>query len=148
LNRSEDPEVLTIRGHTLLCLQGFRGEGYSPSFIDNLARIHRRLQDTPETPVRAVVRPDAICDSCPHLGPFGCQLKGERFEREMRAQDREVLRRLAIGEGQVLAWREILKKIASSLGAGVLPEICGSCRWLPLGYCQEGIDRLRRVGLK
>ncbi|MDF0651721.1 MAG: hypothetical protein P0121_09670 [Nitrospira sp.] len=24
-----------------------------------------------------------------------------------------------------------------------LPSTCGSCRWLPLGYCREGIDRLR-----
>jgi len=24
-----------------------------------------------------------------------------------------------------------------------LPGICGSCRWLPLGYCRDGIDKLR-----
>src|SRR2546423_2260913 len=47
-----------LRAHTLLCLQGFRGEGYSPSFIDNLARIHRDLIEHPEQWVEVVDAPD------------------------------------------------------------------------------------------
>ena len=60
-----DPVI--IRGHTLLCLQGFRGEGYSPDFIDNMAAIHARLQAEPGTPVRVTDTPDHFCVACPNL---------------------------------------------------------------------------------
>jgi len=58
---------VVIRGHTLLCLQGFRGEGYSPDFIDNMAEIHARLQSNPETQVRVTDTPDHFCAACPNL---------------------------------------------------------------------------------
>ena len=35
--------LLTVRAHTLLCLQGFGGEGYSPSFVENRGAIARRF---------------------------------------------------------------------------------------------------------
>ena len=146
MSSNGERELITVRGHTLLCLQGFRGEGYSKTFIENMHRIHRRLEREPETLVRAVVQPDEICDACPNLGPSGCQLRGEGFEGNMRAQDREVLTRLSITEGEVLSWREILRRIGSALPSRDLTQICGSCPWLPLGYCREGIDRLRDAG--
>lgn len=133
---------LIIRGHTLLCLQGFRGEGYSPAFIENIAAIHRRLSEAAETPVRAVAEPDTICRACPHLQSDGCHLKGPGFEGPMKIQDREVLARLGIAEGEVLPWKEILHRIAARMEGSDLDEICGACPWLPLGYCREGIDQL------
>jgi len=144
----EARDILSVRGHTLLCLQGFRGEGYSQGFVENMEQIHQTLTREPETPVRAVVRPDAICESCPNLGPAGCRLRGEGFESEMQAQDREVLQRLSIAEGEVLPWREILRRIGSNVASEALEQICGSCPWLPLGFCREGIDRLPARGVE
>jgi hypothetical protein len=136
-------EPLTIRAHTLLCLQGFRGEGYSPDFIANMAEIHGRLGRHPEISVRVVAEPDALCAACPNLARSGCLLNGEGSEAEMQAQDREVMGRLSVSEGEVLPWGEILRRIAGRVDPEALSDICGSCRWLPLGYCREGIDRLK-----
>ena len=142
---AHSPEGLRLRGHTLLCLQGFRGLGYSPTFVENLHRIHRQLQDHPETRVTLLVEPDAVCAACPHRGPEGCRLEGPESELSMATQDREVLDRLRLSPGETVTWREILARIATCIAPETLPVICGSCRWLPLGYCAEGIARLREA---
>ncbi|NGZ11306.1 MAG: DUF1284 domain-containing protein, partial [Nitrospira sp. LK70] len=135
---------IRLRGHTLLCLQGFRGEGYSPSFVANMAAIHQTLCNQPEATVQVVASPDAVCAACPHQqGSSGCTLNGEPSEADMVDQDRVVLGRLGLKAGDHLSWQEVLGKIITSMSGDDLPSICGSCRWLPLGYCREGIDRLR-----
>lgn len=143
MSDSRPPAPLRLRGHTLLCLQGFRGEGYSPEFTVNLAGIHRRLTDDPDLPVELAEAPDAVCGACPHRAPAGCTLNGDGSETGMREQDRNVLTRLGLKAGGVVRWRDVLDRISSSITGSDLPDICGTCRWLPLGYCKEGIDRLR-----
>jgi hypothetical protein len=134
-----------LRAHTLLCLQGFRGEGYNPEFVDNMGMIHKALTDRPETTVEVLDSPDAVCGACPHRRPIGCTLNSDRSEEEMRDQDHEVLRRLELKVGDRLRWQDILKRIRSAVSGEDLPSICGSCRWLPLGYCREGLNRLRNA---
>lgn len=143
MSDTHSPSPLRLRGHTLLCLQGFRGEGYSPEFTGNLAAIHRSLNENPDHPVELAEEPDAVCGACPHRMPAGCTLNGDGSEAGMQAQDRHVLARLGLKAGSVVRWRDVLDRIRVSITGSDLPAICGQCRWLPLGYCKEGIDRLR-----
>jgi hypothetical protein len=135
--------TVRLRGHTLLCLQGFRGEGYSPGFIDNLAAIHRSLTEHPEQVIEVVDAPDTVCGACPHRIASGCSLKGEDSEEGMKEQDRHVLSLLGLKAGSLVRWSEVLDRIRASIRGDSLPNICGQCRWLPLGYCREGIEKLR-----
>ena len=135
---------ITIRGHTLLCLQGFRGEGYDKVFVDRLTEIHKALSGDPDLPVKVVQEPDALCGYCPNLQGDRCQLKGPDSEKEMKAQDADVMRRLEIGMGGIIPWKEILDRIGTRLRGNDLNAICGHCRWLPLGYCREGIEKLNK----
>ncbi len=163
-DRSQPPAVqagpVEIRGHTLLCLQGFRGEGYSPDFIDNMAAVLERLQAAPGTRVRVTVSPDQFCAHCPNLNRLspspsialggqgddgGCALRGPGFEREVAAQDRSVLDLLGLRAGEEVTWEEVLFRIGSRLRGDQLPDLCGDCQWLPLGTCREGIDRLNHI---
>lgn len=136
--------MIRLRGHTLLCLQGFRGEGYSPAFVDNLASIHRSLQENPEQTVELLDGPDAVCGACPHRVPSGCSIDGDASEESMSKQDQEVLARLGLMVGDRVSWAEVLDQIARSVTGEQLPAICGECRWLSLGYCAEGITHLRQ----
>ena len=135
--------IIRIRGHTLLCLQGFRGEGYSPGFVENMAGLHRDLAENPDRLVEVSEAPDAICAACPHLSPKGCSLTGDHSEEDLGVQDRHVLARLGLQPGTRVRWGEVLDRIRASVTGADLPGICGQCRWLPLGYCRDGIDRLR-----
>jgi uncharacterized protein len=65
----------------------------------------------------------------------------------MQAQDLEVLSRLGLQVGMRLAWSQVLDRIRATVAGSDLPIICGECRWLPLGYCREGLDRLRTGSL-
>ena len=133
---------IRIRAHTLLCLQGFRGEGYSSGFVENMAAIHQRLTDDPAQWVEIMDAPDAMCGACPHLLPTGCSLHGKESEQHMQAQDHDVLVRLGLHDGDRLPWGDILDRIRASLTGDSLTNICGQCRWLSLGYCRDGIERL------
>lgn len=139
----DDAPPVRLRGHTLLCLQGFRGEGYSPDFVENMATIYRVLTEDPENWVEVVASPDAICGACPHQETSGCTLNGDRSEEEMRDQDRVVLEKLGLEVGDRIRWWELLERIQRSVSGDDLPSICGTCRWLPLGYCREGMNRLQ-----
>lgn len=134
--------MVTLRGHTLLCLQGFRGEGYSPSFVEQLQAIHQTLCDNPRQLVKVIVGPDDVCGACPHLAPSGCTLGGDRAEESMVQHDTVVLGKLGLHPDTDVPWSDVLDRIALSIAGSHLPDLCGSCRWLPLGYCREGIDRL------
>ena len=133
---------IRVRAHSLLCLQGFRGKGYSEGFVKNMAAIHQQLADDPSQWVEIIVAPDAICSACPHLVPSGCSLHGTDSEHAMQAQDRDVLARLDLHEGDHITWAEVLDRIRTSLTGESLTNICGRCQWLSLGYCRDGIDVL------
>ena len=139
---SHHHDPIRVRAHTLLCLQGFRGEGYSAGFVENMAVIHQQLADDPSQWVEIIVAPDAICSACPHLVPSGCSLHGGGSEDAMQAQDRDVLARLDLHEGDHMTWAGILDRIRTSVTGESLTNICGQCQWLSLGYCRDGIDLL------
>jgi hypothetical protein len=138
--------MIRLRGHTLLCLQGFRGEGYSPEFVANLAAIHQALAKDPDQWVEVADQPDSVCRACPNLGAQGCRLNGEHSEAEMQAQDRDVLGRLGCRPGDRYQWRDLVERIRHRVSGDDLPAICGTCRWLPLGYCREGLIKLTPKG--
>jgi hypothetical protein len=140
-SNSESP--IRLRAHTLLCLQGFRGMGYSSRFVENMTTIHRILSDHPESLVEILDSPDAVCGACPHRQPVGCTLNGDRSEEEMKHQDHVVLQTLGLQAGSRVRWQDVLDRIRASLHGDDLPSICGNCRWLSLGFCREGIERLR-----
>ena len=141
-------EPVRLRGHNLLCIQGFVGKGYSPEFVDNMTSVVDALHADPQSEVRVVAEPDALCDACPNLGQHGCELHGPGTERGIVFQDHDVLHRLGIADGETLTWGVILERIRASVAPDDLDDICGACPWLPLGHCKEGLRELtqRRRG--
>ena len=137
------PAPVPIRGHTLICLQGFRGEGYDPMFTAHMDAVHRRLKERPELTVRILESPDTFCHSCPNLSASeGCRLHGAGTEELMVTQDREVMARLGIQKDQVLEWKEIVERIRTRFRPPMLDTLCGNCPWLPLGYCKKALSDL------
>jgi hypothetical protein len=121
-----------------LCIQGFRGQGYSPSFIANLARLVDRLADDPRSRIQLVAGVDDICCFCPHLKAGICA----RDEPGMNSLDRKILRHLGLSLEAEPNWSSLLDTIAKKVNVGDLPELCGDCRWLRFNYCTNGLARL------
>ena len=127
----------------VLCLLGFRGEGYSVTFVAEMTAIHRQLQEHPEQMVQLCVSPDRICRACVHLRHGGCRLGGPEHEIHMRAQDEDVVARLGLAPGGIYPWSLILNRVRQSIQGKDLEAICTTCPWLALGYCAEGIEALK-----
>ncbi len=132
---------MRLRGHNLLCIQGFVGKGYSPEFVANMTRVVESLGEGVEVTVTA--EPDVLCASCPNLAESGCALHGEGSETGIVSQDRDVMKRLGITEGETLDWSGVVARIAGAIQPDDLDSICGACPWLPLGVCKAGISALR-----
>jgi len=130
--------VIRLRGHHLLCLHGFRGLGYSPEFISNMQAVKDRLLDA-QVEVEVSISPDDICAACPHLADGGCSKK-EDSEARISAKDAEVLRRLSLSPGDRLPEGDLFALVAEQFSAGI-SDLCSSCKWYPLGWCEEGIQR-------
>ena len=140
--RPQKSSSFKIRGHMLLCFQGFRGEGYSEEFVKNMKNIFEDLKKNPQSPILLLNEPDEVCQACPHL-KNGCTLHGQDTETQMAKQDRDVLSRLGLKAGMVISWKEIIERIAKNISSNDLPQICGNCPWLPLGFCKSSIDDLK-----
>lgn len=136
-----DDGPLPLRAHNVLCLQGFRGRGYSEAFVEQMAEIHAALGEDPGHEVVLLDTPDLLCLVCPHL-EAGCTLGGPDHEAHMQAQDRDVLKRLGLEVGDVVTWAEVLERIGEHIRGADLPTICTTCPWLRLGWCESGVDAL------
>ena len=133
---------LRIRAHHLLCILGFRGLGYSHEFVQKMGKVAEQLQSNATLPITLLAECDVICASCLHNKDNKCRKKPDS-ESKVRAKDLEVLRRLGLDtEAQMpvgKAWTRLKEKVAVK----DIADICQGCEWLELGYCAEGLERLR-----
>ncbi|MDF1542886.1 MAG: DUF1284 domain-containing protein [Anaerosomatales bacterium] len=92
---------LRIRGHHLICLQYFHGQGYSPEFAHHLFTIVDRF--TRGEKGVAVVGPDDVCIACPSYALEQCAQEPES-EHAIRVLDALALEMLELDEGQEFEW--------------------------------------------
>jgi len=98
-----------LRGHHLICLNFFRGEGYSEDFIRNIFSVIGK-----ET-IEIVEGPDDVCAWCPHLKDDSC--KSPEYSEEMiRHQDRQALELLEFKPGMRIDWNMISDKLPRIIG--------------------------------
>ncbi|MCL5959755.1 MAG: DUF1284 domain-containing protein [Chloroflexi bacterium] len=139
--RNQD-QVVELRGHHLLCLQGFQGDGYSPEFVANMARLLDKLANSPQSAIRLVEGGDDLCRACPHWWVDTCQ----QYDSAVLArQDIEVLAVLDLRPGEFSDWCNILRRIGRTVDPVKLGQICGECPWLSQGCCEEGLAKLKAV---
>ncbi|MFB9329119.1 DUF1284 domain-containing protein [Paenibacillus aurantiacus] len=125
--------TISLRGHHLLCLLGYRGMGYSAEYVKNMTNVHRKLRNEPGTECLIVEGPDQLCACFPADGDYHCE------SRTVGERDALILAKLGLAIGQRLAWSEILARVAATVKPEDLNRICATCPWLGYGVCQEGV---------
>jgi hypothetical protein len=127
---------MNLRGHHLLCIQRFRGRGYSPAFTANMAEIIAHLGSHPDMSVRLTTSTDDICLSCPHLRDGACRDGSEDAELKRAAQDRQTLEVLGLAPEAELPWAEVLRRVGvAEVEGDPRSKVCGDCQWLRDGTC-------------
>ncbi|WP_047152020.1 DUF1284 domain-containing protein [Aneurinibacillus tyrosinisolvens] len=136
--------IRQLRGHHLLCVHGFQGMGYSPSFIEKMGEIVGEIRD-PESDIWIEVKLgfDEACSACPHQGETECEA-GEGSDAHVRGMDTKVIDHLGLEKDAIYRKDWLVNRTAQMVQPDDLDFLCADCSWLSAGVCKEGIHRLNR----
>jgi uncharacterized protein len=130
--------MLRLRGHHLICLHFFSGEGYDDIFKENLRDILARAETED---IEVCEEADQVCEKCPYLKDSKC-LYDEHADDEIREMDRAALKLLEVDKDATIKWQNIKKGIP-----GVFPqwlrEYCGECDWKKVCGKNQNYQRLK-----
>jgi len=115
-----------LRGHHLVCLHFFHGEGYDKAFVDNLAIVMDSLGG-PAGELDIVHGPDDVCSKCRHLHQGKCGHSADADE-EIRSMDTMAMRLLSVGPGKLTGWDEIRERLTGAFPAWHA-LYCSCCHW-------------------
>ncbi|NJD53313.1 MAG: DUF1284 domain-containing protein [Candidatus Methanoperedens sp.] len=108
-----------LRGHHLICLNFFRGEGYSEDFIRNIYEVLTKEK------VEIVSGPDEVCAKCPYLKDEKC--KSFEYTNEMiLIQDKKALGLLGFMPGMIVDWNMIAARLSDILEEWKA-QFCAGC---------------------
>jgi len=123
--------TVRLRGHHLLCMLTFVGEGYTPAFTANYRRIAERLSAGEE--IEIVSGPDDICGPLLPEGLPHCLSRSAVARDETAAEEIGRLLRMPIGEGtKMVADEKLLRRLRSNFRAGTIRRACDKCEWSEL----------------
>ena len=120
-----------IQPHHCLCLQLYRGHGYSEVFSENLEAVLGRLTEKNEKFTVTPVEADILCMACPHFENGICD-----SDEKVRRLNADVLFHTALPLEKPMVWSDML-----SLTEEILSDdekfalVCGRCEWYTL--CSE-----------
>jgi hypothetical protein len=118
--------MLTLRGHHLICLHFFSGEGYDAPFIENLANVLKRAESEE---IEISSTDDDICAKCSYLKGHKC-MYDENADEEIMEMDETALRFLNLTSDQRTTWR-VVKKLIPAVFHEWNDKYCFGCTWKP-----------------
>jgi hypothetical protein len=135
--------AVRLRGHHLICLQFFRGEGYSAEFVENLTRVVGRAAGTPAL---IVANADDVCAVCPELGPDRrCASDIAGVEDEIVRIDALALEVLGASPGERISLAEARERLeGDAMGVGAWRvSACDGCSWESV--CEPGWNAMLKA---
>ncbi len=112
---------MKLKGHHLICLQFFKGEGYSKGFVENTKRI---VDFWENNPVEIVKEADDICDFCPFLKNGKCSHPKYKVDEI----DKLALTLLGLKIGDKVR-KGFVKKQLLKMFNEWREKVCINCKW-------------------
>lgn len=113
-----------LRGHHLICLHFFGGEGYNTPFVENLKEI---LVGAEGSIVEICEGGDDVCLKCPHLKGNRCIYSNDA-DGNIRNMDRRALNLLNLSPDAKIRWQEIRERLPEIFNDWYKTE-CIRCSW-------------------
>ena len=117
--------LLKIRAHHFLCMQGFQGYGYSTDFVNHMTEIIALIKANPNSKIMLINYCDAICMACNN----NLNNKCKDFDKINR-MDNLVLEILGLKNEQLIlpydAFELVNEKMLTVESAN---KVCGTCSW-------------------
>jgi hypothetical protein len=118
LNSKKERKAL-LRGHHLICLNFFRGEGYSEEFIENLFEVIKKEK------IEIVTGADEVCRKCSYLKDNKCK-SNDYSDEKIYHQDHEALRLLGLKPGMIVDRKMIASRLPDIIKEWEA-EFCCTC---------------------
>lgn len=118
-------KTIKLRGHHLICLHFFRGEGYNLKFIKNLEKILKRVKTGAKIEVCSGA--DEVCKMCPYLKGEIC-FYDENAGSEIKKMDIMAIELLRVKNHDRIRWVDIKKKIPDVFSQWS-KKYCRECDW-------------------
>lgn len=119
--------MIYLRPHHILCIQQFKGYGYSDIFVENMFNILDRI-NTEEIIIKEDF--DHICKKCPNLINNVCI-----SDSEIHLLDSKVLNLLNIQTNKPIYFNDLKLYLSENLTEEIFYKICNCCSWYKKGFC-------------
>jgi hypothetical protein len=116
--------VPLLRGHHLICLHFFNGDGYDEDYIKNLGDTLGRAEGEPVTVSSGA---DDICASCLYLRDGKCR-QSDSADTVIQRMDRKALELLGISVGERVWWNTLRGEMQNVFPQW-FPLFCPDCEW-------------------
>ncbi|MFH0811156.1 MAG: DUF1284 domain-containing protein [Pseudomonadota bacterium] len=123
---------MRLRGHHLICLHFYHGEGYDAEFVSHLSVLLGRAEIGEA--VLVVEGPDEVCGICPWFNGQICE-HSAGAEAEIRDMDATAMRLLNVAPGDSVAWPALQEHLPEILSPW-RERYCRSCGWQ--AACRKG----------
>lgn len=135
--------VIKLRGHHLICLHFFSGEGYNPEFISNLREIIKQVEAGGD--IEVYPGPDDVCKKCPNLKEERC-LYDQNSEDGIKKMDIKAIKLLKMEPNIRVKWIDIIEKIPEIFNEWSI-EYCNNCYWRKVCEKAAEYQKMKRVCL-
>jgi hypothetical protein len=131
-NKTDAPALIHLRPHHLMCIQNYRGHGYSEAFQQRMETILDVLRQRPGSglppipQIRIAEGADDLCAACPHCLEEKCE------SDKPAVFDGLVSERMGLETGCMLNMEDLQN---TEMTLQLLEECCPGCSWL--GLCRE-----------
>ncbi len=133
--------IIRLRGHHLVCLHFFKGEGYNPEYIENLKQIVEKVESGAGIEIASGA--DDVCNKCPSLIERKCSYSADA-EADIKHMDTTALRLFGFKDRDEVLWFDTKRKLPD-----VFPEwsraFCRCCGWRQVCEKQEKFYRFANV---
>ena len=119
-----------LRGHHLVCLHFFNGEGYDDAFIKNLENTLRRAE---ADEVEIASGADDVCACCLHLKQGRCE-QAENADEDICEMDAKALTLLGLSISDSVGWN-VLQDNIPEIFSKWYSLYCTGCNWR--GACEK-----------
>ena len=116
-----------LRGHHLVCLHFYDGEGYDEPFIRNLEKV---LAEVRREGAQVVEGADDVCSLCLHRSEDHCTYSAAA-DREIREMDRKALALLTLAPGDRADWKGTEETVVANFREWYAAH-CFACSWRPV----------------
>lgn len=133
-----EDKVIKFRPHHFMCTLGFRGKGYSLSFVRNYKNIVHTIKQDEDCLLEVAEYMDHICALCPNkIDEIICKSQ-EKILRLDKAHS-DVLKLKA---GDVISWNDAKVRIKNNMTLEKFDKACTGCDWKKYGVCEESLKML------